>query len=669
MKHYLLLLLACCLLVVSGCRRDGDGDGDGDSDVDGDSDSDVDGDADSDADTDSDADSDSDITEGCEGISLTSDGVLDLDLTAVVVTGTVSLNGGVWPEGVGSRGFVVFYELGLGAIATVPLEVSGAATYDVSLPPGSYDVRYVGNPSACTGSELTGVPCNGAVLLREVSLTTDGVLDLDVPSIHVTGSVRLRGGAFPDASAQRGAVVFRSEENGVVQTGNLDVAGAVAYDVTLVPGTYDVDFVGNSALCFGETAPPVPCNIATIHRGVSLTSSGVLDLDLDAVVVNGFVTLNGAPLPDETAERGQIAVVDSDGRHVTVATLGSTGAAAYSATVVPGTYDIYFVGNASLCSRETAPRMPCNSGVVLSGVSLSSNGVLDIDLSSVSVTGMLTLRGSELPAEEDSRGSLTFTRDDGGSVTTRSMGSTGPAAYAVALLPGRYDIHFAANPALCGRETLPTVPCVGGLLFGGQNLESSGVLDVDLDSVQVTGSVTLAGATLPDESTGRGALTFALENGGVVATRTFPSTGLVTYGVTLLPGAYEVGFAANSSLCSSEASSRVPCVGGVLRESLDLSTTGVLDIDLQAINVSGAVTLEGMPLPSIADNRGSVQLSLIGGGSIDDSLSSAGEGRYDVTVMPGPYVVSYTANGGLCAGGMASPLPCASYVLLGCDGR
>ena len=95
---------------------------------------------------------------------------------------------------------------------------------------------------------------------------------------------------------------------------------------------------------------------------------------------------------------------------------------------------------------------------------LSSDGVLDVDIRAVTVSGTATLNGQPLPTTTTDRGSLRFTRAAGGGGATYSFGTSGAGTYRVRLLQGTYNVDYVANPGLCASAAAeaPPLPCTGG---------------------------------------------------------------------------------------------------------------------------------------------------------------------------------------------------------------
>ena len=229
----------------------------------------------------------------------------------------------------------------------------------------------------------------------------------------------------------------------------------------LAPGTYDVDYVAGTSACATGSTSVMPCGGGPLKRGVSLLADGVLDLDVRVVSVTGAVTLKGAAFPDQTRSRGSLSFTSSAGMTAAPDAFGSTGAVTYRLNLIPGAYDVSYGGDAAGCQQDTPPDIPCNAGVIKSKINLAADGVLDLDVPAVKVSGNVTLAGAVLPTATANRGALLHGRFGRGA-TTRPLGTSGNGFYAVTLLPGSYSVALAANPALCGPTLTPEVPCLAG---------------------------------------------------------------------------------------------------------------------------------------------------------------------------------------------------------------
>jgi hypothetical protein len=628
----------------------------------------------------------------CAGLAINQSGSLDLDIPAISVTGKVTLDGAALPNGTGSRGRIVFVAASGRSTLTADLGSTGAGSYSLRLPPATYDVTYLPDSTQCApgATPTPAMPCSGGVLAHGAKLSADGVLDVDIPTASVSGAVTLAGAAFPTGSGTtnpRGTISFA----GAAGTGSAGTVAAVfslgtsagaSYQGKLVRGSYDVSYNGNASLCVqqGGATPAAPCNSGALKKGIAITASGTLDLDVPIARVSGKVTLSGAALPTETGNRGSLSFVgaaDSGLGAASSATLGTSGAGSYSVALLPGTYDVVYAANGALCTATAISMVPCVGGRVVAAAHLTADGTLDVDLQAVTVSGAVTVRGAAMPTTTSDRGRLSFVGMTGGAGTTPSFGTSGAASYRLRVMPGTYDVSYVPLAGKCMGATAsapPAMPCNTGRLKAGVGITADGVLDIDIPVAAVSGRVTLQGQPVPTATSDRGALTLVARDAGNsnVLGPAFGTSGAVSYGFAVIPGVYDVGFIADAGLCAPGAQApAIPCVGGTVSSAANLTADGTLDVDIRAVAVTGAVKVNGAALNAATTDRGSIvfeRTSIEGGGNATIDLGTSTAASYAVTLVPGRYVVSHAANAAACTGTSAAPqAPCASQALLGCN--
>jgi len=158
--------------------------------------------------------------------------------------------------------------------------------------------------------------------------------DVDIPAVSVSGHITVNG-AEPGATT--GFVYLRN-----TTTGDGVPLGSTGYDSyaprLIVPGTYDVFYRSNGA----DEDDDVPLNeAALVKSAVSITATGVLDVDIPAVSVSGHITVNGAEPGATTGFVYLRNATTGDGVPV-----GSTGYDSYAPRlIVPGTYDVFYRSN------------------------------------------------------------------------------------------------------------------------------------------------------------------------------------------------------------------------------------------------------------------------------------------------------------------------------------
>jgi hypothetical protein len=228
----------------------------------------------------------------------------------------------------------------------------------------------------------------------------------------------------------------------------------------------------------------------------------------------------------------------------------SAVSATYTVYLIPGTYTASYVGTSDFGCNA---RLPCNTGPLKTGVSLSSNGTLGLDIHTVAITGNITLSGAGLPASPT--GQLAF-----------AIGKAAPVAvplaplYSLRLLAGTYTISYAGQSTSCAGP----FPCNSGVVKDGVSLTANGNVDVDIPAISVTGSVTLGKAPMPTMTLPRGDIGFALNGGTMGRSDSLGSTGAAGYAVTVLAGRYILVYDGNSQLCSPAMPGSPPCTNEIL---------------------------------------------------------------------------------------------------------
>jgi hypothetical protein len=509
-------------------------------------------------------------------VALTADGILDIDIPVIEVSGAITLQGSALAitKDTAGLGAIGFARTGGGETASVTLGESGPASYLVRLIPGSYDVSLQTNPRACFNvtsiAALLPLPCNSGVIKESVPLGDSRVLDLDIPVVRVSGNVTLDGQPLPAEYSPRGQLQFVRRPTGSTTdsaegaTGDFGFSGAVSYALSLLPGQYDVHYRQDVIGCRLVDLPRVPCIGGLMKSAVDLSADSVVDVDLHGVEVTGRVTLRGQELPSGAEP---LLFTGSTGHSVLipVGAMGNSPPGTYSVRLLPDTYDVSYPSPV-ICDPRSG--LPCTGGSFRTGLSLTSDQTLDLDIPAVTVTGRVTLAGQPLPDATPTRGSLAFAPVGSTTVAKLPLGSTGEGTYALMIWPGRYDVNLSANSDLCASAiTPPALPCVGGNLLAGIDITADRSLDLDLRPIAVTGAVHLNDGDLPATSYDRGNIIFfpvavPSDLGGYIPVGS--SASPVNYTATMLPGRYFARFKAAYAACDGTMPRTVPCVSEVL---------------------------------------------------------------------------------------------------------
>lgn len=342
---------------------------------------------------------------------------LDVDVPSAPVTGAVVITG--LPAGDEDAGILVLRNA---TGDTVRVALTNGASYGTYVVPGTYDLYVSG------ASGPASLANQNARLRTGVAIAPAGtVLNIDVPSVPVEGVIRIDG--LPPETEDSAYLVLRNAAGDqALILWNADGG----YSVRVVPGTYDLFYSQGRA-----ATSPVPANqLARLQAGVVVDAVGTTKLDVTVVstTVAGSLRINGAPA--DAGNSGILQLRSAAGDRVTI---GNTSGPSFSARVVPGTYDLFYVRTATPNNTSTAA--PANQAARLkTGVVVSAGGpvALDIDIPSATVTGAITINGA--PAAAADVGTI-FLQSDAGDIAAFPL--TGAGFYMARVVPGTYDIYFS----------------------------------------------------------------------------------------------------------------------------------------------------------------------------------------------------------------------------------
>jgi hypothetical protein len=392
-------------------------------------------------------------------VALTADGVLDIDIPMAAVSGRITANEATLPDATGSRGALRFELAGGGQVLLPNLASSGEALYGVRLLDGTYDVDWVGEPALCPPGEApVAIPCNQGPAVHGVNIASDGVLDIDLDVVRVSGVATVNAGPFPLGDRDRTALRFEQQGGGWLGIDDLGDEAAASYDVSLLAGHYDIVFEGLESACPSDDWAMVPCNTGPIVRNAALVADGVLDLDVPLVAISGQVSLNESTDVDPDASPGALSFWVDGGVPFEVPAF-ATSPAVYQASLLAGEYAVGYVPDATRCQNQSPPDTPCVGGTLDSAVALTVDGVFDVDIPVVLVSGLVTVEGSPPPEGATDRGQLTVVNGEGQHWQSPSVGATGAMDYQARLLPGIFDVAYEPEPTLCTDMVGPGLPC------------------------------------------------------------------------------------------------------------------------------------------------------------------------------------------------------------------
>ena len=447
---------------------------------------------------------------------------LDIDVPAVPVSGTFKVNGAAAAPLAPDPTTVVLrnadgYDVLLGYL--------GDGSFSTKAIPGTYDLFMGDRVRLRTG----------------VVVATSGttVLDIDVPSVVVKGAFTFNG-ATVTATNDHGRLWLRNAWGGEVPLG---FTYAASYSTHVAPGTYDLFYSG---ITLGGVAPQ---NDGILLRpGLALTAAtNTVDIDVPSVGVSGTLTVNGAI----DMGKGDDVVLRLRGPTGERVALGHTNAGAYQARVIPGVYDVVVDSGTTFVSAPSS-----HDTVLRTGVSITKDTTLDIDVPSVQVTGKFTIAGVPAPPVDfgSDYGGVSLRADDGAGLY---LGVTYLAPYKVFALGGTFDVYYATqffakgivprnqNAKVRTGVVLPSPPA------------APVTLDIDIPSRLVAGAITVAGAPLTNAAdAGR------LELRAPGDKALLGATDAATFSAQIVPGTYDIVYVGTSPGASAprNQAARLGCV-------------------------------------------------------------------------------------------------------------
>jgi hypothetical protein len=338
--------------------------------------------------------------------------------------------------------------------------------------------------------------------------------------------------------------------------------------------------------------------------------------------------------------------------------VGATGPGNFSGSLFPGTYDVSFetVSGAALVGLPASAEARVAAGLVLASDG-SAPPPLAYDVQVTSLSGALTAGGAALPDSPTltGRGNVILRETHSGDVRTLALPATGGGAYAGSMFAGTYDVSFQTPSAATGLVGLPaasTTRLASAVAVAAGNV----TLGYDVSIASVSGTITAAGAALPDGAQGasRGSVRFVERTTGLTTSFALGATGAATFGGALFAGIYDVTFASASASAGAGATggglAGLPAAGAKrLAAGVVISGAATPTYDLPVVMVSGTITSRGVPLPSspALTTRGNVVFrDRETGGAIPLALGASGAGTFAGLVFASSYDVTLETPAG-----------------------
>ena len=372
--------------------------------------------------------------------------------------------------------------------------------------------------------------------------------------------------------------------------------------------------------------------------GAPVTCTGP-DLNIVTAQIAGTMKVAGKTVTAMGNDPGWLFLRPKGGGDAQVASIAD---GSYKTRVITGTYDVLFMGLTPL----TDPQLPVNGlALITEDVTIGGAGTstVNLDVPTGLVAGVFKLNGAPTPLLDSGRIYLSSANGNGASI---NAGETS-GAFSVRVVAGTYDLYYGGPSATS--SLLPLTPSVR--LASGITVSSAGTttVDVDVPMVKVRGAITINGVAGSVSGSGEVRLRSALGGPDVL----LDSTTAGTFNKPVAPGTYDVVYGQVSKGTAVPINRSGIVMKGVV---IPAGTTATLNVDVPAVTVSGALTMNGASVAGTS-GMGSVQLSTPEGDLV--TLGSLSSGTYSALVVPGTYDLYYAG-----AGASAAAAPRNTKVLL-----
>ena len=597
----------------------------------------------------------------CDFEPVESDAVLNINLETFTLSGTLTLNSATMPDNTQeyyeqeSRGGLTFRNKDSGDSTYVSIDAAGSASFIVELFKGSYDVTFSPNDD----DYQNVLPELNVVLENDVVVDSQLTKNFNLETVQVSGKITLDNAVMPNNTQEyyeqesRGGLTFRNSESGDSKYVSINASGAAAYIIKLFKGSYDISFSPND----DDYQNVLPELNVILEKNVTFNSDMAKSYDLETATITGTVTLDGAVMPNNTQEyyeqesRGGITFTNRESGDSKYVSINASGAASYSMKLFKGSYDLSFSPN----DDDYQNVLPELNMILDSEVDVSSVTAKNYNLETSTISGTVTLNGGMMPNntmeyyEQESRGGITFKNRESGDSKYVSINASGAASYSIKLYKGTYDLSFSPNDD----DYQDVLPEMNVILDTKVDVSSVTTKDYDLETAAVTGTVTLNGGMMPNntmeyyEQESRGGITFRNRESGDSKYVSINASGAASFSVEVFKGSYDLSFSPNND----DYQNVLPELNMILENNLSVASVTNRDYNLATATVTGTVTLNGGVMPNNTmeyyeqESRGG--LVFRNKESSDTqyvTLNASGAATFSILLFKGSYDVSLSPN-------------------------
>jgi len=444
-----------------------------------------------------------------------------------------------------------------------------------------------------------------------------------------SGGTTAAGGAGPSAS---GGIPGVAGGAGATPTSSGGGAGTSAHGgATASGGTAGGPSSGSGGAAGGSGGAG--------SGGAPVTCTGP-DLNIVTAQIAGTMKVAGKTVTAMGTDPGWLYLQPKGGGDAQVASIAD---GSYKTRVIAGTYDVFFMGLTPLLD----PQLPVNGlALITKDVKIGGAGTstVNLDVPTGLVAGVFKLNGAPTPLLDSGHIYLSSASGNGASI---KAGETS-GAFSVRVVPDTYDLYYGGGIS----STSSSVPLTPSVRLASAITVTSGgttTVDADVPMVKVRGAITINGVAGPVSGSGEVRLRSALGGPDFL----LASNTVGTFIQPVVPGTYDVVYGQVSKGTAVPINRSGIVMKGVV---IPAGTTATLNVDVPAVTVSGALTMNGASVAGTS-GMGLVQLSTPEGDLV--TLGSLSSGTYSALVVPGTYDIYYSG-----AGASAAAAPRNTKVLL-----
>ena len=442
---------------------------------------------------------------------------------------------------------------------------------------------------------------------------------VNVRSSLVQPVFRLNGGPFPAIPAQSARFFLVPREGGWIELGSSD---ATAPQVRVLDGVYDVMYRWHAGT-------QVPRNFdARVMQNVLVAGDRQLLIDVPSTLLQGNLTMNGAPFPQLGPAGGFLSLRSVYG--LGGLPLASTNASNYTVRLIPGSYRLRYA------APGTPSAIPANQSALLDRINIEPASTVQrhFDIPAVITQFVFRVDGLPPPSSALEYGKLSLRTADGDRV---DLAESRSQALTLRLIPGRYDAWWEW---MAGSQ----VPANADSMFAPGVDIAAGIVFLDVPSREFAGDFLVNGAAAPGMIVESGKVWMRDPHSG--ADVFLGGTDFGLFNRRLIPGVYDLLYSVVSGSGIVPANNEVAFERGRLVTALPAA-----DVDVPSVLLAWNLTLNGGPFPADVIESGRIavrspdDLQSVDLGSTDFLGGAQGQGSVR-RLVPGSYRPSYSLFSG-----------------------